>query len=113
MVDSPGSIVLLGSNRNRVCSMGQGRCRLLQRVSAQIGTLVGKMTFLTTGIALSFSLQWALSSLGTLIILISNSMGMEIVGALNHLMPQGRKSLSSCLRPQLKLLLSRMEHRSN
>jgi hypothetical protein len=55
MVDSPTCIVLLGSNRNRVESMGRCRCRLLRRVSAQIGALIGKMTLLTTGIALLIS----------------------------------------------------------
>jgi hypothetical protein len=53
MVDSPMGIVLLSRNRNRVGSTGRHRCRLLRRVSAWIGVLVGIMTLLTTGIALS------------------------------------------------------------
>jgi hypothetical protein len=55
MVDSPMSIVLLGSNRNKIGSTCRGKCRLLKRASAWIGALIGKMTFLTTGIALPFS----------------------------------------------------------
>jgi hypothetical protein len=53
------------------------------------------MTFLTIGIALSFSMRWVLGSLDPLNILIPNSRGLEIIGALNHLMLQGRESLSS------------------
>jgi hypothetical protein len=42
MVDSPTSIVLLGSNRNRVGSMGKCRCRhnWLRRVSARVLAVV-------------------------------------------------------------------------
>jgi hypothetical protein len=57
--------------------------------------MVGKMTFLATGITLPFRPHWVLSGLGPLIILISNSRDLEIVGALNHLMLRGRESLSS------------------
>jgi hypothetical protein len=95
MVDSPMSIVLLGSNRSRIGSMGTSRCRLLRRASAWIGALVGKKTFLTIGMALLFSQHWVLSNLGPLNILISSSRGLEIVGALNYLMLRGGKSLSS------------------
>jgi hypothetical protein len=86
MVNSPTSIVLLGSNRNRIGSTGRGRCRSsCLGTSARIGVLVGKMTFLTIGIALPFGLQWVLSSLGPLNILISSSRDLDIVGVLNHL----------------------------
>jgi hypothetical protein len=95
MIDSPTSIVLLSGNMNRIISTGRGRCRLLKRASAWFGALVGKMTFLTTTIALPFSQRWVLSSLGPMSILISSSRGLEIVGAFNHLMLWGRKSLSS------------------
>jgi hypothetical protein len=97
MVDSPMSIVLPSSNKNRIGSMGSGRCRCsyLRRESAPIGALVGKMTFLTTGIALPFSWRWVLSSLGPLNILISSNRGLEIVGVLNHLTLWGWESLSS------------------
>jgi hypothetical protein len=53
------------------------------------------MTFLSTGIAVPFNLQWVLSSLGLLNILMSCSRGLEIIGVLNHLMLRGRESLSS------------------
>jgi hypothetical protein len=85
MVDSPMSIVLLGSDRNSIGSVGRGRCKLLKRVNARIGALVGKMTSLTTGITLLFSQRWILSSPGPLNILISSSRDLEIAGALNHL----------------------------
>jgi hypothetical protein len=52
MVDSPMSIVLLGSHRNKVGSTGRCRGRLWKRMSAWIGALIGKMTLLTIGIAL-------------------------------------------------------------
>jgi hypothetical protein len=55
MVDSSMRIVLLGSNRKRIGSMGRVRCRLLKTENARIGALVGKMASLTTGIALPFS----------------------------------------------------------
>jgi hypothetical protein len=102
MVDSPSIIVLLGGNRNRMGSTGRGRCRLLKRASAQIGALVGKMTFLATCTTLSFSRQLILSNLGPLNILISSSRGLEIVEAMNHLTLRGSKSLTSWLRSQLK-----------
>jgi hypothetical protein len=85
MVDSFSSIVLLGGKRNIIGSTSWGRCKLLKRASARIGALVGKMTFLTICIALPFSLQWILSSLGPLNILISSSRDLKIVGELNHL----------------------------
>jgi hypothetical protein len=114
VVDSPTSIVLLDSNRNRVGSTGRCKCRCnCLGTSARIEALVGKMAFLATGIALLFRLHWVLSSLGPLNILISNSKSLEIVGVLNHLTLLGRKSLSSGLWPQLKLRLSRTEHRSS
>jgi hypothetical protein len=44
--------------------------------------------------------------------LIPSSRGLEIIGALNHLMLLGRKSLSSCLWLWLEMWLSKTEHRS-
>jgi hypothetical protein len=43
MIDSPTGIVLLGSNRNRVASMGRGRCSYcrLTDTSARIGASIG------------------------------------------------------------------------
>jgi hypothetical protein len=83
MVDSLTSIVLPSTNRNRGCSMGRGKCSY------------NRLTFLYTSIALSFSLHWVLSNLGTLNILTSSSKGLETVGALNHLTLWGRESLSN------------------
>jgi hypothetical protein len=80
MLDSSSSIVLLGGNRNRVGSMGQERYRLWKRVSVQIGALVGKMTTLTTHVALPFPQRWVLSSFTPLSILISSGRGLEFVG---------------------------------
>jgi hypothetical protein len=92
MVDSPMSIVLPSSNRNRVDSTGRGRCSCseLIRALAWIGASIGKMTFLSTSIAV-----WVLSRLGPLNILISSSRSFEIVGVLNDLMLQSRESFSS------------------
>jgi hypothetical protein len=97
MVDSPSSIVLPGSNRNKVGSTGRGRrsCSNPIRALARIGASIGKMTFLSTSIALPFSLHWVLSILGPLNILISSSRVLEIFGSLNHLMLRSRESLSS------------------
>jgi hypothetical protein len=97
MVDPPTSIVLLGSNRNRVGSIGRyrGRHNCLRRVGTQIGALVGIVTPFTTSIALPFSRRWVLRSLGPLNILISSSRSLEIVGVPNHLALQGREFLSS------------------
>jgi hypothetical protein len=97
MVDSPLSIVLPSSNRNKVGSTGRGRCSCsgLIRTRALIRTMISKITFLSIGIALSFSLQWVLSSLGPLNILISSSRGLEIVGGAESLDAAGREFLSS------------------
>jgi hypothetical protein len=105
MIDSPTGVVLLGSNRNRVGSMGRGRCSYsgLIGMSARIGTSVGIMSLFTTVVAPTISLLQVLSSLGPLNTLIFNSRNLEIVGALNPLTLWGRESLSSCLRPWLKL----------
>jgi hypothetical protein len=92
---------------------GSCRCTRLIRTRARIGASVSKMTFLSIGIALSFSLRWALSSLGPLNILISSSRGLETIEVMNHLTLQGRESLSSRLRSLLKLRLSRAEYRSS
>jgi hypothetical protein len=115
MINSSTSVVLLDSNRNRVGFTGRGRCsysRLID-MSARIGASIGIMSLFTTVIAPTVNLLQVLGSLGSLNTLIPSSRSLEVVGALNHLMLQGRESLSSCLQPRLKLWLSRMEHRSS
>jgi hypothetical protein len=99
MIYSPMSVVLLGSIRNRVGSTGRGRCSCsgLISMSARIGASVGVMSLFTTVVAPTISLLWVLISLGPLTTLIPSSRSLEIVGALNHLMLQGRESLSSCM----------------
>jgi hypothetical protein len=111
MVDSPTSIVLLGSNRNRVGCTSGGRCSIssLIGMGAWIGASVGIMSLVSIVVAPTICLQWVLGSLGPPNALISSGRSLETVGALNHLMLRGGKSLSSCLRPWL----SRMEHRSD
>jgi hypothetical protein len=114
MIDSPMGIVLLGSNSNRVGSMGRGKCsysRLID-MSARIGASISVMSIFTTGIAPTISLLRVLGSLGSLK-LIPSSKSLEVVAALNHLTLRGGESLSSCLWPWLKLRLSRMKHRSS
>jgi hypothetical protein len=115
MIDSPICIVLLGSNRNRIGSMGRGRCSCsgLISTSALIGASVGIMSLFTTVEAPMINLRQVLCSLGPLNILTSSSSYLEIVGAHNHLALRGRKSLSTYLWPQLELQLSRMEHMSS
>jgi hypothetical protein len=115
MIGSPTGVVLLSSNRNRVGSMGRGKCSYSRLIgmSARIGASVGIISLFTTVIAPTISLLWVLGSLGPLNTLIPSSRSMEIVGALNHLTLQGRESLSNCLRPWLELWLSRTEHRSS
>jgi hypothetical protein len=115
MVDSPRSIVLLGSNRNRVGSTSGGRCSnsSLIGTGAQIGASVGIMSLVSTVVAPTICLQWVSGSLGLLNTQISSSRSLEIVGALNHLTLRGGKSLSSYLWPWLKLRLSGTEHRSD
>jgi hypothetical protein len=71
------------------------------------------MSLFTTVIAPTVSLLRVLGSLGSLNTLILSSRSLEVVGVLNHLMLLGRESLSSCLRPWLKLWLSRIENRSS
>jgi hypothetical protein len=106
---------MLGSNRNRISSTGRGRCSYsrLSDTSAQIGASIGVMHLFTIVIAPTIRLLRVLGSLGSLNTLIPSSRCLEVVGALNHLTLRGRESLSSCLWPWLKLLLSRMEHRSS
>jgi hypothetical protein len=115
MIDSPTGIVLLGSNRNRVGSTGRGRCSYSRPIdtSEWIGASIGVMSMFTTVMAPTINLLRVLGSLGSLNTLIPSSRSLEVVGALNHLMLWGGESLSSCLRPWLKLQLSRTEHRSN
>jgi hypothetical protein len=115
MIDSPTGVVLLGSNKNRVGSTGRGRCSYSRLIdtSARIEASIGVMSLFTTVIAPTVSLLWVLGSLGSLNTLIPNSRSLKVVGALNHLMLWGRESLSSCLRPWLKLQLSRTKYRSS
>jgi hypothetical protein len=115
MVDSPRSIVLLGSNRNIFGSTSRcrGRYNCLRRAGVWIGALVGKVTSLLTSIALPFTLQWVLSNLSPLNTLIPSSRGLKIIGALDYLTLWGRKSLFSCLRLCLELQLSKTEYRSS
>jgi hypothetical protein len=105
MIDSPSSIVLLGGNRNRVGSTGRGRCRCswMISMSARVGASVGIMSLLSIVEAPSISGWQILGSLGPMNILTSSSRGLEIIGALYHLMLQGRTSLTSWLRSLLKL----------
>jgi hypothetical protein len=115
MIDSPTGVVLLDSNRNRVGSMGRGRCSYSRMIdtSARIGASISVMSLFTIVIAPTVSLLWVLGSLGSLNTLIHSSRSLEVVGALNHLTLQGREALSNYFRPLLKLRLSRMEHRSS
>jgi hypothetical protein len=115
MIDSLTGVVLLGSNRNRVGSTGRGRCSYsrLINTSARIGASISIMSLFTTVIAPTISLLWVLGSLGSLNTLIPSGRSLEVVGALNHLTLWGRESLSSCLRPWLKLQLSKTEHSSS
>jgi hypothetical protein len=115
MIDSPTGVVLLGSNRNRISSMGRGRCSYSRLIdtSARIGASVGVVSFFTIVVAPMISFLRVLGSLGPLNTLIPSSRSLEIVRALNPLTLWGRESLYSCLRPWLKLRLSRMEHRSS
>jgi hypothetical protein len=114
MIDSPCDIVLLGSNRNEVGSIGRGGCRCswLISVSARVGASVGIMSLLSTVVESLISGRQVLGSLGPLNILISNSRNLEIIGALNDLTLRDRESLCSWLRSLLKLRLSRVKHRS-
>jgi hypothetical protein len=114
MVNSPMGIVLLSSNRNIVGSTSGGRCSSSSLISTgvRVGASVGIMSLVSTVVAPTICLKWVLGGLGPLNTLISSGRSLEIVGALNHLMLRGGKSWSSCLRPWLKLRLSRMEHMS-
>jgi hypothetical protein len=50
MIDSPIGVVLLGSNMNKISSMGRGKCsysRLID-MSARIGASIGVMSLFTT-----------------------------------------------------------------
>jgi hypothetical protein len=97
MVDSPTNVVLLGSSRDKVGSMGRGRCSCsgLISMSTWIGASVGIMSLFTTVEAPTISLWQVLGSLGPLNILTSSSRSLEIVGAWNHLVLWSTESLSS------------------
>jgi hypothetical protein len=73
MLDAPTDVDLLGSNRNRVGSMGRG-------MSAQIGASVGVMSLFTTVVAPMISLLRVLGSLGPLNTLIPSSRSLEMLG---------------------------------
>jgi hypothetical protein len=81
MIDSPTSIVLLGSNRNRVGSTGRGRCSYsrLTDTSAGIGASIGVMSLFTVAITPTVSLLRVLGSLGPLNTLIPSSRCLEVV----------------------------------
>jgi hypothetical protein len=99
MVDSPMSIVLVGSNRNRVGSNSGGRCSSCHLIGTGvwIGASVGVMSPLSTVVGPTNDLQRVLGRLGPLNTLILSSRSLEIVGVLNHLTLWGRESLSSCV----------------
>jgi hypothetical protein len=82
MVDSPMSIVLLGSNKNRVGSTSGGRCSSSSLIgtSARIGASFGVISLVSTVVAPTISLQRVLGSLGPLNTLILSSRSLEIVG---------------------------------
>jgi hypothetical protein len=99
MIDSPTGVLLLGSNRNRIDSTGRGRCSYsrLTDMSVWIRASIDVMSLFTIVRAPMISLLWVLGSLGSLNTLIPGRGSLKVVGALNHLMLQGRESLSSCL----------------
>jgi hypothetical protein len=82
MVDSPTSIVLLGSNRNKVGSTSGGRCSSssLIGMGVCIGASVGIMSVVSTVITPTISLERVFGSLGPLNNLIHSSRSLEIVG---------------------------------
>jgi hypothetical protein len=99
MIDSPTGVVLLGSNRNRVGSMGRGRCSYsrLTDTSTWIGASIGVMSLFTAVIAPTIGLLRVLGSLGSRNTLIPSNRSLEVVRALNHRTLRDRESLSSCL----------------
>jgi hypothetical protein len=99
MIYSPMGVVLLGSNWNRVGSMGRGKCSYRGQIdmSARIGASVDVMSLFTSVVTPIISLLRVLGRLGHLNTLIPSSRSLEIVGALNHLTLWGRESLFSCL----------------
>jgi hypothetical protein len=78
---------MLGRNRNRVGSMGRGRCSYSRLIdtSARIGASISVMSLFTIVIAHTISFLRVLGSLDSLNTLIPSSMSLEVVGALNHL----------------------------
>jgi hypothetical protein len=82
IIDSPTGVVLLGSNRNRVGSMGRGRCsysRLID-MSPRIGASIGIMSLFTTVITPTTSLLRVLGSLDSLNTLISSRGVWRLLG---------------------------------
>jgi hypothetical protein len=82
MVGLFANIILLGSNRNKVGSMGRGGCSRSSLIGtvAWIGASASEMTLLSTSKTPSFSLQHIRSSIGPLNPLIPGSKSLEIVG---------------------------------
>jgi hypothetical protein len=68
-------VVLLDSNKNRVDSIGRGRCSYSRLIgtSAWIGASIGVMSLFTTVIAPTVILLWVMGSLGSLNTLIPSS----------------------------------------
>jgi hypothetical protein len=87
IVDSPTTIVLLGSNWNRVGSTSGGRSSISSLIGTgmRIGASVGIMFLVSIVVAPTICLQWVLGSLGPLNALISSGRSLEIVEVLNHL----------------------------
>jgi hypothetical protein len=87
MIDSPTSVVLLGSNRNRVASMGRDRCSYSRLIdtSVWIGASISIMSLFTTFIAPTINLLRVLGSLHSLNTLIHSSRSLEVVGGAESL----------------------------
>jgi hypothetical protein len=88
MVDSPTSIVLLGSNGNIVGSTSGASCSSSSLIGtgAWVGASVGVMSIVSTVVAPTISLQQVLGSLSPLNTLIPGGRSLKIVEVLNHLM---------------------------
>jgi hypothetical protein len=88
MVDSPMSIVLLGSNKNRVGSTSGGRCSSssLIGMGARIGASVSVMSLVSIVVAPTICLQWVLDSLGDEDINTSTTIipSIEIIGPITR-----------------------------
>jgi hypothetical protein len=83
-----------------------------RRTVAQIGTLVGKVTFLPASKTPLFPRYWVLSGLSPLNILIPSNRSLGSAGVWHRLALWSRISLPHYLQPWLEQRLSRTEHRS-